>query len=398
MPPRQSDLAPTTVRDSRVLVFSQRNIARPTWQAQQYEFEDLLTTFDDVQLVSPQGQRAPTTSSLSRRVVNGTKHRLGVPRRSPIWVAPSMRPTSITTSHELFFAVFHFPHQLSHLERLHGWRERSRYAVCVLMELWGPDVRRQADYLRLLSQFDAVFVWNPNVLESLTGLGLDPALVHGPGRRRHPGQPSAAPAVTRPGRLQLRSHSAEPAHRADAPGRGAGAHLPVRDAGDATVEDHQAHRALVANMMKRSKYFMAYRVNDSPERQDRTGGDEVLSTRYFEGVAGGAVLLGSRTLSEEFDRTFDWPDAVVPVPYDTTDMRGVLHELAASPDRLAAPAPANVRNSCCVTTGRAVVAGARVRRPGADAGDAWRRRARLSALADTVDLPPDVLVLDGDRV
>jgi hypothetical protein len=398
MPPRESDLAPTTVRDSRVLVFSQRNIARPTWQALQYEFEDLLTTFDDVRLVSPQGQRAPTTSSLSRRVVNGTKHRLGVPRRSPIWVAPSMRPTSITTSHELFFAVFHFPHQLSHLERLHGWRERSRYAVCVLMELWGPDVRRQADYLRLLSQFDAVFVWNPNVLGSLTGLGLDRPLSMVPAvdairASPQPHLPSRVLDVYNYGRTAPSPHTALMRLVEEQ-----GLTYLYETRGDATVEDHQAHRALVANMMKRSKYFMAYRVNDSPERQDRTGGDEVLSTRYFEGVAGGAVLLGSRTLSEEFDRTFDWPDAVVPVPYDETDMRGVLQDLAREPDRLAAARTANVRNSLLRHDWSARWSQVLESVDLAPTQEVLARRARLSALADTVDLPPDVLVLDGDRV
>jgi hypothetical protein len=300
-----------------------------------------------------------------------------------------MRPTAVSTDHDLFFAVFHFPHQISHLQRLKGWRERCRRAVCVVMELWSPDVRDQADYLRLLADFDAVFVWNPNVLEAVTALGLPRPLSMVPAvdAVRASPQPLLPPRVIdvyNYGRTALRPHASLLRLVEDQ----ALTYL-YETRGDAVVSDHQAHRALVANMMKRSKYFMAYRVNDSPERQARTGGDEVLSTRYFEGVAGGAVLLGSRTRSEEFDATFDWPDAVVPVPYDETDMRGVLDMLAGQPDRLAAARTANVRNSLLRHDWSARWSQVLDAAGLAPLPALAERRCRLEQLAATVDLPAE---------
>ena len=331
-------------RDSRVLVFSQRRIESPVWQALQYEFEDLLATWDDVQILSPLAQRAPLSSSLSRRAVNGTKHRLGWERRSPPWVFPSTRPVEVHTEHDLFFAVFHFAHQISHLHRLKGWRERSRRAACLIIELWSPDVQDNADYLHLLSQFDQVYVCNPHSAAALRALGLQPQFM--------------APAVDA---VRASPHPLGLPRILDVYNYGRAAPLPhaalmrlveedglsylYETRGDAVVIDHSEHRALLANMMKRSKFFLTFRVNDSPERQARTGGDEALTTRYFEGMAGGAVLLGSVTRSPEFAACFDWPDAVVPVAYDETDMRGVLSDLSAQPDRLARIRTNNVKNS-----------------------------------------------------
>ena len=110
-------------------------------------------------------------SSVSRRAVNGTKHRLGVPRRSPLWVTPSMRPTAVHTDHDLFFAVFPFPPQLSHLQRLKGWRDRCRRAVCVITEVYaGGRVQRRLP--AAAREFDEVFVGNPHVVAGVQALGL----------------------------------------------------------------------------------------------------------------------------------------------------------------------------------------------------------------------------------
>jgi hypothetical protein len=60
------------------------------------------------------------------------------------------------------------------------------------------------------------------------------------------------------------------------------------------VTDHREHRALTANLLKRTRFFFTYSINDSP-RRSRTGGDEALSGRYFEGAAAESVMLGSLT-------------------------------------------------------------------------------------------------------
>ena len=185
-------------------------------------------------------------------------------------LAPSMRPTPVSTSHGLFFAVFRLLHQIAHLHRLKGWRERSRRAVCLAI---GP--------------------------------------------------------------------------------------------------------------------FLNHRVNDSPERRAQTRGDDALSTRFREGVAGGSVPLGSRTRSPEFEAAFDWPDVVTPVACDEHDTAGVLADLSSQPDRLAAVRTQNVRNSLRRQDGSARWSHV----PGASGlpltPPLEQRIVKHKARADTVDLPSE---------
>lgn len=112
-----------------------------------------------------------------------------------------------------------------------------------------------------------------------------------------------------------------------------------------TVRDHREHCALLAHLMKRSTFFLAHRINDTEARLQRTGGEESLAFRYFEAAAGGAVMLGSEPRTPEFRACFDWPDAVIPLPHDSSSVVEILHDLQGQPDRLAAASSASVQAS-----------------------------------------------------
>jgi len=105
-----------------------------------------------------------------------------------------------------------------------------------------------------------------------------------------------------------------------------------------TIDDLHAynldeHRSLIANMAKRSRYFM---VNpgkiDSPEE---TGGQSEFGYRYFEGAAPGALMIGERPSNREFERIFHWPDAVFRVPFGSQDVGAILDDLDQQPERQA---------------------------------------------------------------
>lgn len=336
---------PFVGRDSRVLVFSQRNMYRPTWHALQYEFEDLLLQLDDVSLVSPAAVSPSVVSSASRRLVNGALRHSGRRRRLPPSVFPSMRPIRVDTDHDLFFAVFHHPYQLSYLNRLEGWRDRSTRAACLLLELWSPELVKDADYLQLLREFDHVYVFNPSVVPALARMGVRrptfmPAGVDALMACPLPDPPERCLDVYTYGRTSPDVHAQlltlvrerRLTYLYDT------SYAP-------TVDAYAEHRELLANMMMRADFFLAHRINDSPERRERTGGDEGMSTRYFEGAAGGAVLLGSRIPSTAFDECFDWEDAVVDLPYEAGDVTEVIARLAKDPDRMAKARANNVANS-----------------------------------------------------
>jgi len=333
-------------RDSRVLVLSQRNLAKGKELTTQYELEDLLGQLDDVQLLAPGPAARADTGMMARRLVNGGLLRAGLPRRSPPWTKPSMRPTRVVGQHDLFFMVVGQASQLAYLHRLEGWRERSRHAVCFLLEVWTDRVAEDADYYRLLRDFDAVYMLTPQAAPALAALG------------------APAPAFLPAG---VDAQAANPlTPRGVPPTRG----IDVYAYGRTSPVLHQQllqlveteglvyqydtmfegkifhpveHRALLTNSLKRARYHLAHRINDAPQRLRRTGGEESLSTRYFEASAGGAVLLGSRPRTPDFEACFDWPDAVIDVPWDCDDLAGVLHDLEAQPDRLAAVRAAGVR-------------------------------------------------------
>lgn len=331
--PQRPDASPS--RDSRVLVLSQRRLHTAKHLTMLYEFEDAVRSVDDVTLLSPGPVPRPDLSSVSRRAVNGSLHRLGRPRRSPPWDHPSMRPATVTGQHDLFFAVFADSFELSYLRRLKGWRERCRRAVCFLTEVWTPGVSDNADYYEVLREFDAVYLFTPMAGPALASLGVPQpsflpvgvdAELFAPGRT----PPQRVLDVYAYGRTSPVIHQ-QLLDLVEAKGL-----TYVYDTTfQAKVPLHGEHRALLANLLKRSRFSLAHRINDSAQRVQRTGGEESLSSRYFEASAAGAVLLGSRPRTPDFDACFDWPDAVVDLPYDSVEVEEVLADLAGQPERLA---------------------------------------------------------------
>lgn len=318
-----------------MLVLSQRRLHTAKHLTMLYEFEDAICSFDDVTLVAPGPAPYADAGSLARRALNGGLARVGGPRRSPPWNLPSMRSTPVVADHDLFFAVFSDAFELSYLRRLRGWRERCRRAVCFLTEVWSPGVPQNADYYDVLREFDAVYLFTPQAGQALASLGSP--------------RPSFLPVgvdarlfspVPRPPERVVDVHSygrtSPVLHRQllDLVESQGTTYL-YDTTFQAKVPDHREHRALLANTLKRSHFSLAHRINDSAQRLLRTGGEESLSSRYFEASAGGAVLLGSRPPIPDFDACFDWPDAVIDLPYDSLDVEDVLHELAGQPERLA---------------------------------------------------------------
>jgi hypothetical protein len=75
---------------------------------------------------------------------------------------------------------------------------------------------------------------------------------------------------------------------------------------------------MLATILKHSCYFIANRSRvDNPEF---TAGCHEISARFYEGAAVGTVMIGEAPRTEEFKRQFDWPDAVIHVPFDSPDI------------------------------------------------------------------------------
>jgi hypothetical protein len=91
------------------------------------------------------------------------------------------------------------------------------------------------------------------------------------------------------------------------------------------VIDAKEHRLLLANLLKRSKYFIANRAwADSP---GLTRGKDEIACRFYEGAAAGAVMLGEPPDTDDFRTEFDWPDAVVRTPFNAPDIADTIRAL-----------------------------------------------------------------------
>ena len=56
-------------------------------------------------------------------------------------------------------------------------------------------------------------------------------------------------------------------------------------------------------------------------------------------------MIGEAPRTEEFKQQFDWPDAVIHVPFDSPDIGRILADLNGDPERLRAVRRNNVREA-----------------------------------------------------
>jgi Glycosyl transferases group 1 len=362
---------------ARTLLFSQRNLDRMVYQCWKYEFEDVIAEVDAVDVIAPAATpEGRIATRAGRRLVNSARRRVG------LLPMASMGEVRVSHSYDLFFAAFLFPDEVRFLDKLKGWRERCKIAVCFLGEVWNKDVELLRACAPLLRQFDRIFLHvGASVPMVASVLGRPCQLIFsGIDAARFcpfPDPPARVVDCYSFGRRSPSTHQALlrlAANRRFFYVYDTVSQFPIIDPGE--------HRRLTAEVIKRSHYFIAYKHN--LDVVSKTGGDEALGSRLFEGMAGGSVILGAAPDCPELATVFDWPDAVIPIPYEVADMAPILADLDGQPERIDRARRNNV-------------AGALRRH---DWGHRWAtildavglaplpaleaRRARLTALADLV--------------
>src|SRR5258705_13338084 len=111
-----------------------------------------------------------------------------------------------------------------------------------------------------------------------------------------------------------------------------------------SVSSHAEHRRRLADMIKRSRFFLVNPASGA-DKVERTRGQQELGFRFFEGAAAGAVLIGDAPHNASFNEYFGWQDSVIPLPFDSGDVADVIAELEADPSRLGRISKTNVVNS-----------------------------------------------------
>lgn len=308
----------TVIGDGRILLLSHRNLYEPkAWRGPWRELEAVMAEVDTVDVISP---RQGTWYRQRNRVA---QH---IGTYVPMGLNPGVETVSLKNDYDLFFTVCERTSELLHINAIKGWREHSRLAICWMAEFYEHDIPNYKSVLRTLSRFDFVlFAFTKiDAFKSILGhrvahlpYGVD-AIKFCP----HPKRPSRFIDVLSIGGRADTTHQALLRMEKDDD------ILYVHDTmkGPLAVHDVEEHRLQLSNLVKRSRYFI---VNPgSIDQPEKIGRQLEFGSRYFEGLAAGAILLGDRPRNNsEFDRIFNWSDAVIHVPYGSESIREVIHEI-----------------------------------------------------------------------
>ncbi|SEM16796.1 Glycosyl transferases group 1 [Pseudoxanthomonas sp. GM95] len=334
--------------DRSVLLSSNYNAWPEPFNGQAYAFLNVIDQVEDADIVTPMA--SPHTDGrgvnpavgylwkeLRHRLTSQAWRRFGQPGLS------NAQPVHIARDYDVFLFVCQFPLELTALQRMHGWRQRSEKAYAYMLEGWPERFPAQAQELRLLDQFDHVFVLNAESIPALrkytsTPISFLPSACDTLLACPYPANPQRSIDVLSLGRRMPELHTKLAALAAQD-----GNFFYVHDVLKAgAVTDWAEHRGQSAAMIKRAKYFVAYDFTVDTTGIFKGVRKNALATRYFEGTAGGSIVLGSRQQCVEFAEHFDWEDAVIEMPPNTPDVGAFLADLSNQRERLELARATNV--------------------------------------------------------
>jgi Glycosyl transferases group 1 len=306
----------------RVLIFSLRNIfGKALFRCPHYEFEDIICEIDSAVLLAPE---VDTSSARSRFATRLAYH-------APVALNPGIRRIPAKIHYDIFFTICGWPQDLLMVNSVGNVRDICRTSVCLVDEIWLNEMVKHHHFLRILAKFDVVMLYYSQTVKPLSEQigrscvflppGLDGILFC-----PHPNPPKRVIDVYSIGRRSEVTHQ-----RLLRMVRERGLfYLHDSIAGSQAINSKE-HRALLANVAKRSRYFIVNRGKiDEP---DMTGNQIEIGNRYFEGAASGAIMVGERPKNEEFERLFDWPEAVTQLARDPCDIDMVIKDLDGDPQR-----------------------------------------------------------------
>jgi glycosyltransferase involved in cell wall biosynthesis len=319
-----------------VLLLSMRRLANLVAYCMAYEFEDVIGEVTGADRVEADDLAA---LELSRRAYKLTRIVTGS-RRVARALSPQPSIVPLQRDYELFFPIFNHTHELYTLATIPGWRKRCRYAACFISELWLHLLPRYL--LEQLADFDHIFLGVYHCVEEVARITGRPCTYLPPAAdvlrfSPVPQFPERTIDIYNIGRRSPVTHQA--LIRSSREREIFYCYDTVASSGidqkqrTFRVQNPSEHRLLLAGMLQRSRYYFANRARvNEPEY---TRGRDEISGRFYEGSASGTVMIGEAPQLDTFSRQFDWPDAVIHVPFDSPDIRQILARLDADPQRLA---------------------------------------------------------------
>ncbi len=140
-------------KDSRVLLLSMRNLKYHVSRGAVYELEDVIQSCEQVDLITPTFN--PNFFKFTNKIANYTA---SVLKNGKYVQSLVNQKIEISKNYDLFFFFCQSTQDVLVLNSIKGWREKCRYAVCWLDELWAKDVGSSLAQLRVLEDFDDILM------------------------------------------------------------------------------------------------------------------------------------------------------------------------------------------------------------------------------------------------
>jgi hypothetical protein len=328
----------------KTLLISTFNCDRRPAQGVCFEFVNIISRLERATIIAPEAVKGAPGALVHAMRANGGSVRSAIRQMRRAQQGLMSQPARVDQDHDLCFFMCQYLRELPNVERVKGWRERSRRAVAFILESWSSTLEDLRSEIRILDKFDHVFVLNADVVPRLQRYTRTPVSFLPPGADCLAGlhgheEPARVIDVLCIGRRIDAVHQ-RMLHEA----RERGWYYAFDSWAGLRASDWATVRAVNAGMIRRSRYFVAWDPSYADKKSGLMRGDRAFTTRHFEGAGGGAILLGSRTRSSEFDACFDWPDAVIEISPDGSDLAERLSELEADPARQAAIRRNNMLN------------------------------------------------------
>jgi len=317
-----------------------RNFTTRAFRCGLYEAQDVLVDIDDVDLISLDMTWGKwfTETWLRRPLFHDVSRKL-------IFANPGLKKVRLSRDYDVFIVVCNTYWDLPYINAIEGWRDHCKISVCWIDEMWAADIPGYKYWLHALSQFDYVFIGVKGSVSALSQAanrscywlpgGID-ALRFSP----FPDPPARVIDVYSIGRRYEGVHGEM--LKAAERGQLFYVHDTLANVANAEVPDHRQHRNLFANITKRSRYFIVAAAKIGTRE---TQGQIEIGHRYYEGAAAGAVMIGEAPDCEAYRELFGWPEAVVQIQPDGSDIMAVLSDLGSDPERTAAISRRNTREA-----------------------------------------------------
>ncbi|MEC4815949.1 MAG: glycosyltransferase [Scytonema sp. PMC 1069.18] len=324
----------------RILVLSMRGSHSEAFRSAEYEFEDNICCFDDADILAPQ-LTSGLFNTIHKRLVNFTGQTLG---KGQLFTS-GCSTTILDREYDLLFFICQHFWDLTFINSIKGWREKCRHAVLWIDEIWAKEVEdpKTKLCLELVKEFDCIFTTQSSSVDAIAHLLQRPcfSLPYAVDTVKFCPYPQLQKRCIDVYSIGRRSPIVHKALLKKAEGEN---FLYIYDSlKGLEMKHYQEHRTLYSHVIKRSRYFIANKAKFDTIEQ--TGGQEELGSRFFEGAAAGAIMVGTPPTCAAYTTYFDWSDAVVEISHDAAHVTEIIDEFDAQPDRLQKIRKDNIVNS-----------------------------------------------------